>query len=1071
VNLPDRRYTIELQVRSSARPGVVVTSRAYIATSSSSSSSAVEVLAASRPASAFVASRVRATGTCPLSLGGLPSWNVTDDASGTAVSILAIVLQGVVLPSTALSGGSSYVFQIDCTDNAVSQGVLSVNLPPSLGSVQVSPESGSVTGTLFTLSTSGWDADNLPLRFVFSGIDANDNEFALTALTSWNEWEILLPYQTNGAVARAMDALGALSAPTNATTVYVGLPDDANTWFINQIPIWISDTQFVQRSGGLILAEVAMAVSILDFVDALSNVTAVLTYAVVSMLVVASDAMILDWTTSQAFSQVLVAMPADFTSSLDADSARVIVGLLLDGQGVPESALKVLSRVASDAQPLNLTGDALTNAAYALAQMHYCAPVTSSSSGGRRSVAASSSVADSTLTGLDNLAAQVLIGALSGEPSFVLASDVSHMFIWPVNTGAFELLAGASGVTVHGTSSGAASNSVWVTSRVVDATDAPLADNDDIVLSDVWSVGGTADISALAGIRLAVTLTATNLGPNLFVFTWTADAPYIATLACQTFTGRNCTAAAAADASSVTCACELDASDHVFAVGLRAVPLVNFTLTSSPTPPDRNPLAPSDSTASFEQGWAACLVLLTGAIACALVLVLTARLDARETATYDRGLALVCLAQRMRDRKFQRMALSRMCQVVADNVRLTFEPPSSADSTAAAPSPRAPRNAASSSSSSSRSKLPSWTAVLGRSVAARHPWLAPLRAFEPRRPRVGKLALVVAAIFVNAGAAACFLTLIAAALPTAWVAAAAVSAVCTGVAVWLVDGAAAMAGALAERRRSKRRPVASDTSLPRAPMPDELAIKDDPARKPASDATAAAALRPPKGELAHGALQRAAPLLSFAVAGALLAVVWNLSVAGEGLVGLWLQTFALALALDVVVVESLLAALRLALSLAVRARLRRPRRTAEGNGAVVQASPGARWVAQPRHAGEEDALVVMLVDVASMDSDAEARGLLNMILGESEGDDDDMNGAGGGGGGGGRSSDGPARLETHYHVPGDTDSSQGGALSRPASRAESLMSAYWVNDDDDDDDVGAGAAASREEHIVGEMLV
>ena len=83
----------------------------------------------------------------------------------------------LTLKPFSLAGGGSYVFSLSVTDHATgatgsAQAKVSINLPPSAGTLRVSPAVGAF-GDAFTITASDFLDDDLPLQYYFSSLEVD----------------------------------------------------------------------------------------------------------------------------------------------------------------------------------------------------------------------------------------------------------------------------------------------------------------------------------------------------------------------------------------------------------------------------------------------------------------------------------------------------------------------------------------------------------------------------------------------------------------------------------------------------------------------------------------------------------------------------------------------------------------------------------------------------------------------------------------------------------------------------------------------------------------------------------
>ncbi|KAK3278897.1 hypothetical protein CYMTET_13197 [Cymbomonas tetramitiformis] len=105
----------------------------------------------------------------------------------------------LVLQAGALQQGGRYVFQLQA-EQAGSTGSTNVevqmNSPPAGGRLEVSPEEGTSLQTVFSLNTSGWDEEDLPLAASFSYrvVGSNSSKFiTLNSVSPSQAVEMTLP--------------------------------------------------------------------------------------------------------------------------------------------------------------------------------------------------------------------------------------------------------------------------------------------------------------------------------------------------------------------------------------------------------------------------------------------------------------------------------------------------------------------------------------------------------------------------------------------------------------------------------------------------------------------------------------------------------------------------------------------------------------------------------------------------------------------------------------------------------------------------------------------------------------
>ena len=136
--------------------------------------------------------------TWSLTSGGLASGGALADAASTAVTgSFAAGVTGtmyLVLPAGSLTAGATYQFQLsaiytDVRDATPGYSALtvSVNSPPSSGTLALDPRDGVVMETAFDYACAGWvdDATDLPLlySFFYALVGAEETEYQLVSKT------------------------------------------------------------------------------------------------------------------------------------------------------------------------------------------------------------------------------------------------------------------------------------------------------------------------------------------------------------------------------------------------------------------------------------------------------------------------------------------------------------------------------------------------------------------------------------------------------------------------------------------------------------------------------------------------------------------------------------------------------------------------------------------------------------------------------------------------------------------------------------------------------------------------
>lgn len=162
-------------------------------------------------------------------------WSIIGNGQSSQNSIFAIPRTGrltMLLKENSLTPGSSYQFQLYAEDSSGQSSTASitvtVNSPPSSGSLSVTPTSGYALEDTFAALASGWVDDDLPLRYAFRYIkgSAYSGEAEVTMSSSSLEPLFSSMFGLGGGtnntvtvVAYITDALGATTRVTQEIAV------------------------------------------------------------------------------------------------------------------------------------------------------------------------------------------------------------------------------------------------------------------------------------------------------------------------------------------------------------------------------------------------------------------------------------------------------------------------------------------------------------------------------------------------------------------------------------------------------------------------------------------------------------------------------------------------------------------------------------------------------------------------------------------------------------------------------------------------------------------------------------
>jgi hypothetical protein len=151
--------------------------------------------------------------------------------SGSTLTVLDLVPisstpltnQILVMAPNALAVGTSYRFRLEASDGrgtGAAEVDVTVNTPPSSGSVSISPSSGMAISTEFTITASSWVDDDIPLTYAFSTQPAGSTTRAgLSAASTAPAVSAVLPAGSLTVFATVTDAYEASADSTTTVTV------------------------------------------------------------------------------------------------------------------------------------------------------------------------------------------------------------------------------------------------------------------------------------------------------------------------------------------------------------------------------------------------------------------------------------------------------------------------------------------------------------------------------------------------------------------------------------------------------------------------------------------------------------------------------------------------------------------------------------------------------------------------------------------------------------------------------------------------------------------------------------
>ena len=157
------------------------------------------------------------------------SWSIEDGDVDAATAMLPSATGShhalTVVDLSALTAGSTYVFRLTATNawgtSSFAQVELTMNRPPSSGSLEVSPSAGYTFDTDFEFVGLGWVDEDLPLQYKF-GFDADGSGGSITPLgdfqSSATYTKVLLPQGRQSAnytivgMVSVMDTYGAVGS-------------------------------------------------------------------------------------------------------------------------------------------------------------------------------------------------------------------------------------------------------------------------------------------------------------------------------------------------------------------------------------------------------------------------------------------------------------------------------------------------------------------------------------------------------------------------------------------------------------------------------------------------------------------------------------------------------------------------------------------------------------------------------------------------------------------------------------------------------------------------------------------
>ncbi|OQR99823.1 transmembrane protein [Achlya hypogyna] len=151
--------------------------------------------------------------------------------------LFPLTTQQNVLAPNILTPGKTYVFRLTALDSTGNMGSgtisISVNAPPTPGTITISPAQGTAIADQFTVTCSGWTDANLPLTYAFY-LNANSTLVPLASELTLPSTQVRLflndaakPNDTVTVVAHITDALGGTS--TTSATALVLQPVTTNT--------------------------------------------------------------------------------------------------------------------------------------------------------------------------------------------------------------------------------------------------------------------------------------------------------------------------------------------------------------------------------------------------------------------------------------------------------------------------------------------------------------------------------------------------------------------------------------------------------------------------------------------------------------------------------------------------------------------------------------------------------------------------------------------------------------------------------------------------------------------------
>ncbi|KDO21330.1 hypothetical protein SPRG_13221 [Saprolegnia parasitica CBS 223.65] len=129
--------------------------------------------------------------------------------------------QNAIAPSV-LTPGKTYVFRLTALDSTGSAGFgtisITVNTPPTPGSMSILPAQGTAISDLFTVTCADWTDANLPLTYAFDLV-VNDTRVPLASGLTLPSTQVRL-YLSNGAVTNAtMTVIGRVTDSLGATSI------------------------------------------------------------------------------------------------------------------------------------------------------------------------------------------------------------------------------------------------------------------------------------------------------------------------------------------------------------------------------------------------------------------------------------------------------------------------------------------------------------------------------------------------------------------------------------------------------------------------------------------------------------------------------------------------------------------------------------------------------------------------------------------------------------------------------------------------------------------------------------